>query len=40
MRAMHKDPKFWALMVAIWLGLYLALLNIASKINLFMRLAG
>jgi hypothetical protein len=37
---MHNDPKFWALTVAIWLGLVLALVNITSKVDLLMRLAG
>lgn len=37
---MHKDPRFWALTAAIWLGLLLALVNITSKIDLLMRLAG
>jgi len=35
---MHSDPRFWALVVAIWFGLVLALMNIAVKIHMFMDL--
>lgn len=37
---MHADPRFWALFVAIWLGLILAVMNIAVKVHMFMDLAG
>ncbi|WP_255679599.1 MULTISPECIES: hypothetical protein [unclassified Methylocystis] len=33
-----KNPKFWAVWVAIWLGLLLAIENIITKINLLMQL--
>jgi hypothetical protein len=36
---MHGDPRFWAVFVAIWLGLVLAAMNIAVKIHMFMDLA-
>jgi len=35
---MHSDPRFWAVFAAIWLGLVLAVLNIAAKIQLFLDL--
>jgi hypothetical protein len=38
--AMHSDPKFWAIAFAIWIGFILAMVNIASKVDLLMRLAG
>ncbi|MGA8169236.1 MAG: hypothetical protein WB816_00125 [Methylocystis sp.] len=38
--AMHGDPRFWALVAAMWIGLFLAVVNIATKIDLFMRLSG
>jgi hypothetical protein len=37
---MHSDPRFWAVFIAIWIGFILAMVNIASKVDLFMRLAG
>jgi hypothetical protein len=37
---MHSDPKFWAVVVAMWIGFILAVVNIATKIDLFMRLSG
>jgi hypothetical protein len=37
---MHSDPRFWAIVVAFWIGFMLAVVNIASKIDLFMRLSG
>jgi heme/copper-type cytochrome/quinol oxidase subunit 4 len=36
---MHSDPRFWAVFVAIWLGMGLALINIAVKIHMFLDLA-
>ena len=36
---MHGNPRFWALFVAIWLGLALGVINIVQKINLLMSLA-
>lgn len=36
---MHEDPKFWALFVALWFGLILALMNIWVKIHLFLDLS-
>jgi hypothetical protein len=36
--AMHSDPRFWALVVAIWFGLVLAFINIAVKIHMLMDL--
>jgi len=33
-----KNPKFWAVWVAIWFGLLLAIENIITKINLLMQL--
>jgi hypothetical protein len=38
--AMHEDPRFWALFVAIWIGLVLSVMNIAVKVHLFLDLAG
>lgn len=35
---MHSDPRFWAVFVAIWLGLALAAINIAVKIHMFLDL--
>lgn len=35
---MHADPRFWAVFVAIWLGLALAIINIVVKIHMFMDL--
>ncbi len=35
---MHSDPRFWAVFVAIWLGLILAVMNIAVKIHMFFDL--
>jgi hypothetical protein len=37
---MHGDPRFWAVVLAIWIGFVLAMVNIASKVDLLMRLAG
>ena len=37
--AMHGNPRFWALAAALFVLLYLAFVNIAAKIELFMRLA-
>jgi hypothetical protein len=37
---MHGDAKFWAVFVAMWIGFVLAVVNIAMKIDLFMRLSG
>ena len=37
---MHSNPRFWAVFIAIWIGFILAMVNIASKVDLFMRLAG
>ena len=39
-KTMHKDARFWALWAAIWLGLYLSVVNIIAKIDLLARLAG
>jgi hypothetical protein len=36
---MHKDPRFWALTAAIWIGLILAVENIVSKVVLLKRLS-
>jgi hypothetical protein len=36
---MDHTPKFWALVVLIWVCLILGLVNIAEKINLLMGLA-
>ncbi len=36
---MHADPRFWAVFVAIWLCLVLAVINIAVKIHMFFDLA-
>ena len=36
---MHGNPRFWALFVAIWVGLVLSVMNIAVKIDLFRALA-
>jgi hypothetical protein len=36
---MLRNPKFWSLFVAIWVGLVLSVMNIAVKVNLFMALA-
>lgn len=35
---MHSDPRFWAVFAAIWLGLVLAVMNIAVKIHMFLDL--
>lgn len=35
---MHNDARFWALFVAIAVGLYLAVMNIVSKIELLMHI--
>jgi hypothetical protein len=37
---MHGDPRFWAVVFAFWIGFFLAVVNIATKIDLFMRLSG
>jgi len=37
---MHSDPRLWTLVVAIWFGLVLAVMNIAVKVHMFMDLAG
>jgi hypothetical protein len=37
---MHSNPRFWAVVIAIWIGFVLAMVNIASKVDLLMRLAG
>lgn len=39
-KAMHSDPRFWAVVVAFWIGFFLSVVNIATKIDLFMRLSG
>jgi len=39
MDPMHRDPRFWALFVAIAFGLYLSLINIIEKISLFTSLS-
>lgn len=36
---MHSDPRFWAVFVAIWVGLILAAINIAVKIHMFLDLS-
>jgi len=36
---MHKDARFWALTVAIWLGLVMSVINIAAKVDLFLRMS-
>ncbi len=36
---MHANPKFWALFGAIWVGMVLAVMNIAVKVHMFMDLA-
>jgi len=36
---MNKGPRFWALVVAIWVGMVLSVINIAEKIDLFMSLS-
>lgn len=36
---MHRDPRFWAVMILIWLGLILAVENIIAKIDLLRRMA-
>jgi hypothetical protein len=35
---MHSDPRFWAVFVAIWLGLVLAAVNIAVKAHMLLDL--
>jgi hypothetical protein len=35
---MHADPRFWALFVAIWLCLGLAVINILVKAHMLMDL--
>ncbi len=35
---MHSDPRFWAVFVAIWLGMVLAVMNIAVKVHMFLDL--
>ncbi len=37
---MHSDPRFWAVVVAFWIGFFLSVVNIATKIDLFIRLSG
>jgi hypothetical protein len=39
-KTMHSDPRFWAVVAAFWIGFILAIVNIATKIDLFMRLSG
>jgi hypothetical protein len=34
----HGDPKFWALVVALWVLLFLALVNIVEKIEMLTHL--
>ncbi len=36
---MQEGPRFWALVLAIWIGLVLGVMNIAVKIDLFMSMA-
>jgi hypothetical protein len=36
---MHNDARFWALFVAIAVGLFLAVVNIVTKIDLLLRLS-
>jgi hypothetical protein len=36
--AMHENPKFWALFVALFVMLYLAMVNIITKVNLLLDL--
>lgn len=36
---LNKNPKFWAVWAAIWLGLLLAIENIFTKIRLLSGLA-
>jgi hypothetical protein len=36
---MHSDPRFWALFVAIWIGLVLSVMNIAVKVHMFIDLS-
>jgi hypothetical protein len=35
---MHSDPRFWAVFVAIFMGLGLAVINIAVKVHMFLDL--
>lgn len=35
---MHSDPRFWAVFVAIWLGLGLAVINIIVKVHMLFDL--
>lgn len=36
----NRNPKFWAVWAAIWLGLLLAIENIFTKVTLLMQLGG
>jgi hypothetical protein len=36
---MHSNPKFWALTAALFVLLFLALVNIVTKINILLHLA-
>ncbi len=36
---MHTDARFWALVAAIAIGLFLSFVNISAKIDLLMRLS-
>jgi hypothetical protein len=35
---MHRDPKFWALVVGLFILLCLALVNIIEKVNMLAHL--
>jgi len=37
---MHNDPRFWGLVALLFVLLLASLVNIVSKINLFMGLSG
>lgn len=36
---LNKNPKFWAVWAAIWLGLMLSVENIYVKVKLLMQLS-
>ena len=36
---MNKGPRFWAIVVAIWVGMVLSVVNIAEKVDLFMSMS-
>ena len=36
---MLGNPRFWALFVAIWIGLVLGLFNIVMKVNMLISLS-